>query len=170
MTLARSRRNNIFVVGISLLLFLVLCFRNTASGAQEAKELLPIVSSANVPFYPRTPRIAHIEGEVRLRLSTDGVRVSSIDVVSGQAMLAQAAEENIRTWVFEKHTPMTFETTFRYTLLSSKCDSNCNCDDLRNGTALLHLPTKAEVSASDVIICAPAKRPGPSVLSHQEGN
>jgi hypothetical protein len=39
---------------------------------------LPSVASASVPFYPHVPQQAHIEGVVRLRISTDGNRVASV--------------------------------------------------------------------------------------------
>lgn len=41
---------------------------------------LPEVLSASVPFYPRIPQHGHIEGIVRLRVSTDGARVSRVQV------------------------------------------------------------------------------------------
>jgi len=122
----------------------------------QPRKLLPTVSSASVPFYPRTPRLAHIEGVVRLRISTDGMRVSSLEIESGQPMLAQAAAENVKTWQFEQHTPTTFEATFRYRLLPSRCDSECNCDDGDGGTVQLRLPADVEVSAKEVLICDPA--------------
>jgi hypothetical protein len=71
-------------------------------------------------------------------------------------MLITAAEENVRTWLFEQHSPTTFETTFRYKLLPSKCDSNCNCDSVEKGSVLLQLPTDVEVNAKSVQICDPA--------------
>ena len=42
------------------------------------------------------------------------------EVESGQPMLAQAAQKNVKTWQFEQHSPTTFEVTFRYRLLKSK--------------------------------------------------
>jgi hypothetical protein len=141
----------------SVILLGVIVVGNMWPAALQKKKSLPVVTSASVPMYPRTPRIAHIDGVVRLRLSTDGARVSSMDVESGPPMLAQAAQENVRTWLFEKHSPTTFDVTFHYTLLPTKCDSECNCDDLGNGTAILRLPTEIEVSANEVMTCDPAK-------------
>ena len=74
---------------------------------------VPSITSASVPLYPRTPQMAHIEGVVWLQISTDGNRVVSVKVQSGQPMLAEAAQDNVKTWQFEPHTPTTFETTFR---------------------------------------------------------
>ncbi len=126
--------------------------------AQPRDKPLPLVVSASAPFYPPIPRQAHIEGVIRLRLLTDGNRVSQIHVESGPPLLVQAAEENVKTWEFKQHTPVTFETTFQYKLLPSKCDSKCNCDDRENGTAHLHLPTEVEVSAKADITCDPTER------------
>jgi hypothetical protein len=120
------------------------------SAAQESKPSSIRIASAGVPLYPPAPRVAHIEGVVRLRLTTDGERVSAIEVESGQPMLARAAQENIKTWRFEKHSPATFEATFRYRILTP---SECGTD---NGTVLLRLPTQVEVSANGVQTCDPA--------------
>ena len=114
---------------------------------------VPSVTSASVPLYPRTPQMAHIEGVVRLRISTDGNRVASVEVQSGQPMLAQAAQDNVKTWQFELHTPTTFETTFRYKLLPSKCDAECNCDSVEKPSVLLQLPSDVEVNAKELMVC-----------------
>ena len=152
----------------AIVLALVLFIMGVGSPAvgQQKKPPLPTVLSANVPFYPRTPQEAHIQGVVQLRISTDGSRASSIEVESGPAMLAQAAKENVKTWQFEPHSPTTFEATFHYKLLpSSKCDSECNCDSVGSGTMLLQLPTDVEVSAQNLPNCFDAGRKGPAVVT-----
>jgi len=68
-------------------------------------------------------------------------------------MLAQAAQENVKTWQFEQHRPTTFEVTFRYRLLQSKCDAECNCDSVEKPSVLLQLPTDVEVSAKELMVC-----------------
>jgi TonB family protein len=123
---------------------------------------VPSVTSASVPLYPRTPQMAHIDGVVRLRISTDGNRVASVEVQSGQPMLAQAAQDSVKTWQFEPHTPTTFETTFRYKLLPSKCDAECNCDSVEKPSVLLQLPSDVEVNAKELMVCDSAsKKPRP---------
>jgi|ERR1700733_5081074 hypothetical protein len=133
-----------------VLVLLTLGLGANMSTAQESKQPSPRVASAGVPLYPRTSQLAHIEGVVRLRLSTDGKRVSTIEVESGQPMLVKAAQENVKTWEFEEHNPTTFEATFRYKILPQ---SECDID---NGTVLLRLPTEVEVSAKGVQTCDPA--------------
>jgi TonB family protein len=126
------------------------------SVAQQAKKLMPTVASASVPLYPRVIRAARIQGDVTLRLSTDGERVSAVEVESGPPMLAQAAKDNVKTWQFEPHTPTSFEVTFHYKLLlPSTCDSKCNCDSKEKESVLLQLPTNVDVSAKVPVICDP---------------
>ncbi len=123
---------------------------------------LPSVVSGSLPLYPRITQQAHIEGVVRLRISTDGNRVASVKVESGQPMLAEAAQENVKTWRFEQHTPTTFEVTFHYSLLPSKCDAECNCDSAEKPSVLLRLPTDVEVNAKELMVCDSAsKNPKP---------
>jgi len=115
---------------------------------------LPSVISASVPFYPRIPQQAHIEGVVRLRISTDGNRAASVEVESGQPMLARAAQDNVKTWQFDPHSPMTFEATFRYKLLPSRCDAECKtCDSVEKPSVLLRLPSQVEVNAKELMVC-----------------
>lgn len=132
-----------------------------ATSPAQSRTVLPVVIGASVPFYPRIIQVAHIEGVVGLRISTDGRRASSIEVESGQPMLAQAAKENVKTWEFEQHRPTTFEARFRYKLLTSTCDAECNCGSSEKPTVLLRLPTDAEVSAEEVLVCDPAVRTKP---------
>lgn len=119
--------------------------------ARDAKEHLPVITAATVPLYPALARLAHIDGTVRLRISTDGEKVSVIQIESGQPMLAQAAEENAKTWHYKKHAPITFQTTFQYKLLS---ETECEMD---SGTVLLRLPTVVEISAKGVRTCDPSE-------------
>lgn len=136
-----------------VLVLLTLGLGANMSIAQEAKQPSLRVASIGVPLYPRASRVAHIEGVVRLRVTTNGKRVSATQVESGQPMLAQAAQENVKTWEFEEHSPTTFEATFRYKILPQ---SECDMD---NGTVLLRLPTEVEVSAKGVQTCDPAVSP-----------
>jgi TonB family protein len=122
----------------------------TATGQQN--KALPDLLSASMPLYPRTPQMAHIEGVVRLRISTNGNRVASVEVQSGQPMLAQAAQDNVKTWEFEQHDPTTFEATFRYKLLPSKCDAKCNCDSVEKPSVFLQLPN-VEVNGKELMVC-----------------
>jgi hypothetical protein len=135
----------------------VLISLGVASAA--AQGTMPVIAAAGVPLYPRVVRQAHIEGEVRLELSTDGERVSNVYVVSGQPMLARAAKENISTWRFEQHSPTKFLATFRYKLLPVPAESRCATAD-HNSTVTLRLPAEVEVSADEMWVC------GPGIAAH----
>ena len=107
----------------------------------------PLVVSAQVPLYPDLLLKAKFDGEVRLRVTTDGERASTIMFESGGKILFTAAEENVRTWRFEPHQPTTFVAVFRYKLLP---DSLCFKDV---PTVVLHLPTEVQVTSRGFAIC-----------------
>jgi TonB family protein len=53
------------------------------------------------PIYPVLATQAAIAGTVKLRISLDGDgKVSAAETVSGHRLLADAATENVRSWVF----------------------------------------------------------------------
>jgi hypothetical protein len=118
--------------------------------AQNAGQQLPVVVSASVPLYPRTAQLAHIQGTVKIRATTDGKKVSSLDAESGPPMLVQAAEDNLRTWQFEEHKPVTFLVTFQYAIEEPP---QCSID---NATVVLHMPSDVQVNAKSVHTCDPA--------------
>jgi hypothetical protein len=128
-----------------------------SSQTADPKPFLPVVVAASVPFYPRICQMAHIVGIVQLRIHTDGSRASTIDVESGQPMLAKAAQENVGTWRFQQHSPTTFEVTFHYNLLDSTCDAQCECGSKEKESVLLQFPNTVEVNAAEVMTCAPVK-------------
>ena len=117
---------------------------------------LPEVLSASVPFYPRIPQHGYIDGTVRLRVITDGAGVASVQVESGPPMLAQAAQENVKTWRFAAHSRTSFEVTFRYQLLRTICDASCKkCVSAERPSIVLRLPREVEVNAEEAVVCSP---------------
>ena len=124
-------------------------------GVEGQESALPKVLSASVPFYPRVPQSGHIDGTVRLRVLTDGAGVVHVNVESGPPMLAQAAQENIKTWRFETHIRTSFPVTFRYQLLKTKCTANCKCESAETPSIVLKLPREVEVSAEEIVVCDP---------------
>lgn len=123
--------------------------------AQEPEADHPVVLDAAVPFYPNNARLAHIEGVVRLQVSTNGETVSRIDFLDGPLILATPAKENVKTWRLRWHSQATFVATFRYRLLP---DFGCEAD---NGTVVLHLPFEVEVSAKGIKTCDPSSEVKP---------
>jgi len=85
--------------------------------AQESHEVLPKVVQHAEPIYPPLARQARIQGEVRVKVTTDGESVHDAEAETGHPLLRKAAEDNARTWKFVPHTPSTFHVTFRYKLL-----------------------------------------------------
>jgi TonB family protein len=92
-------------------------FASLAS-AQESDRPIPNVVEHAEPFYPPLPRQARISGEVRVRFTTDGLSVISVQAATGHELLRQAAEQNVRTWKFAAHEPSTFHVMFRYKIQS----------------------------------------------------
>lgn len=137
---------------------LTLSLGASMSVAQQAKTVMPTIASASVPLYPRVIRAARIQGDVVLQVSTDGQRISAVEVKSGPPMLVEAAKDSVKTWQFEPHTPTSFEVTFHYKLLLPKCDSECNCDSEKKESVLLQLPTTVDVSAKIPAICDPREK------------
>jgi len=83
---------------------------------------------------------ANIEGVVPVKITTDGRRVITATAdVRSIALLARAAEANVRTWRFDIHEPVSFTVTYRYRLVP----------DLKplenNPRVTLRLPTEVEV-------------------------
>jgi hypothetical protein len=104
---------------------------------------LPTVTSGEMPLYPDLPRKAAIEGKVVLRVTTDGERVTDIKVEDGQPMLAKAAEANLRTWHFARHSPTTFLTSFTFHLLFQGCELLNS-----NGQIVLNGPAEVDITAT----------------------
>jgi len=107
------------IPNIMVVLLVVLVSMPSALG-QEPNEVLPKVVQHAEPVYPPLARQARIEGEVRVKVTTDGESVCDAEGETGHPLLRKAAEENTRTWKFVAHTPGTFHVTFRYELLSTE--------------------------------------------------
>jgi TonB family protein len=102
----------------TILVFSVFLAAVACASAEESPEVLPKVVQHGEPTYPPIARTAHIEGEVRVRVTTDGESVTNAEAESGPPILHKAAEDNVRTWKFVPHTAGTFHVTFRYKIMS----------------------------------------------------
>jgi hypothetical protein len=118
---------------------------------------MPTVTAGQVPIYPDILRKAHIDGTVKLRVTTDGRRVSRVDAIEGQPMLVKAATENVKTWEFDAHAAMSFDVVFRYRLLEATCDDKCRCDSLERPSTVLRLPSEVDINATEAMICDPSE-------------
>jgi TonB family protein len=106
-----------------------------------------VVKSGDMPLYPPLPRVARIQGDVHLRITTDGAAVASVTVESGQPMLAKAAQENVKTWKFEPHEPTSFPALFSYHLEEELVTHLCDPDVPDNGTVVLKLPREVDITS-----------------------
>lgn len=108
--------------------------------AQPRKVALPTVAEAKVPLYPPLARAANVQGKVRVRVTTVGRRVLMTSVENGLPLLAVAAEENLRTWQFASHEPISFIVTYTFKLVGNWKEQS------DNPTVTMRLPTEVEVS------------------------
>jgi Gram-negative bacterial TonB protein C-terminal len=86
--------------------------------AQDTAVPLPHIIQHPDPIYPQIARTAHIQGEVRVKISTNGESVTQAVAESGPELLRKYSEDNVRSWKFAPHTPGIFYVTFRYKFLS----------------------------------------------------
>lgn len=154
MNRAMKCRMRIGVVVASMMFYGML---PAAAQAQASEQEAPLVISGKMPFYPLVALHARIEGVVKIKVTTDGRKVISLDVESGPPMLVAAAKESILSWEFVKHTPMTFLTKFTYAI---EGPDQCM---FSNGTTVLNLPLDIRISAKGLKTCDPAAE----IKSHQ---
>jgi TonB family protein len=124
---------------------LSVCVAASAAQIADSPHKLPMLKSGEMPFYPQTANMARIQGDVHLRVTTDGSAVASVVVESGQPMLAKAAQDNVRTWKFEPHEPTSFSTLFAYHL---RAEPKCDTDKSGNGEIHLMLPIQVEITTN----------------------
>ena len=105
--------------------------------AQENPVPLPSVIQHSDPIYPPIARTAHIEGEVIVRITTDGELVLTAEAETGNPLLRKTTEDNARTWKFVPHAAGTFRVVFRYKLISGNQE-----------VEFLHAPGTLEIAAT----------------------
>ena len=120
------------------------------AAAQKAEQNLPVVVAGEMPLYPIMARAARVQGVVKIKVTTDGKEVTSVDAESGPPMLVKFAKENILTWKFTEHKPTTFVTTFDYVI-----EEPAQCD-YTNDAVTLRLPLEVRISAKGLKTCDPA--------------
>jgi len=105
--------------------------------AQENPAPLPSVVQHSDPIYPPIARTAHIEGEVIVKITTDGQSVLTAEAETGNPLLRKTTEDNARTWKFVPHPAGTFRVVFRYKLISGNQE-----------VEFLHSPAIVEIAAT----------------------
>lgn len=139
-------------------MLLLTCCSAAAPVFAQSQEPIPVVTSASVPSYPRDAQNAYISGTVKLQISTDGTHATSTVVKSGPPLLTRYAEENVKTWEFERHSPTSFEVRFVFILQPADNDPKSLCGDVRHSTVILKLPTHIEVTAKAPTTCDPTEK------------
>jgi hypothetical protein len=110
----------------------------------------PVVRAGAMPLYPVNAEAARVQGVVKLKVVTDGKSVATVEVVSGPAMLAEAAKKTVQTWVFDSHSPATFFTTFEYRMVDpAQCFYS-------NSSVTARLPLEVHVSTNELMTCDPS--------------
>ncbi|MGC2472896.1 MAG: energy transducer TonB [Candidatus Sulfotelmatobacter sp.] len=126
----------------SLLMVVAFCiFGCCAFGQTDAA--LPTVTAFECPKYPPKAQSVHLQGTVKLKVTTDGHRITHIEVLPSHPILAEEAIKNVRTWTFADHNATSFVATYYYTLEEHYKDKK---DPVTNCSAKLDLPTKVIVS------------------------
>src|SRR5580698_3563807 len=87
-------------------------------GAQQPTDTIPEVLVRTNPKYPPIAKTAHIEGDVRVKVTTDGSSVVNAEAESGPPLLQKNTLESVRTWKFANHTPSTFHLEFQFRLMT----------------------------------------------------
>ena len=134
-------------VGIGLM---ALCGTLYPAAAQKVEQQPPLVVAGEMPLYPIMARAARVQGVVKIKVTTDGKKVTAADVESGPPMLAKFAKDNILTWEFSQHKPTMFVTTFEYVI-----EEPAQCD-YSNDALTLKLPLEVRISAKGLKTCDPA--------------
>jgi hypothetical protein len=148
---------------------LLFALQTSLSFAQSADsgEGLPVVRAGAMPLYPVVASAARVQGTVKLKVVTDGKAVATIEIMSGPAMLAEAAKKAIRTWEFDPHSATTFFTTFEYQIVEpARCQYS-------NSSVTARLPLEVHVSTNGLMSCDPSSSvtsPGHAGVQKGPGN
>jgi hypothetical protein len=108
----------------------------------ELPQVTTGVRSFDCPTYPSWARENGVQGMVQIQVTTDRKKITDLKAV-GTQVLAQAAEENARTWKFAENAPTNFIVTYSYAL-----EGDYQPDPFYKCRAELQLPNKVEVSTS----------------------
>jgi hypothetical protein len=100
--------------------------------------LRPRVDYLKIPEFPVIV-LSGVQGEVLLKVKTDGQKVISVEVIeSAHPVLQELSIENVKTWRFNEHTPTEFTVHWKYAL--GEPDGNIKPD-----IATLNLPRSVEI-------------------------
>ncbi|MGA9980983.1 MAG: energy transducer TonB [Candidatus Sulfotelmatobacter sp.] len=107
---------------------------------EPATQVTRGVTYFECPTYPLEAMAMRLQGQVFMRVTTDGKKVIDLKT-SGHPRLAQAAEENIRTWKFAEDAPKEFSITYSYVN-----EGKYGADPVTKCDAKMELLSKVQVS------------------------
>jgi len=122
-------------------LLLLICTLPLLAAAQEQPSGELTVTKFECPKYPPKAESMRLQGMVKMQVTSDGHQVVGVKLTSGHPVLAQAADQNVRTWRFADHAPTTFAVTYLYV-----DDGYYKRDPVTKCSAKMELPTKVTVS------------------------
>ena len=111
-----------------------------ASQTQPAAPPLPTVTAFDCPQYPKKAQEMHLQGMVPVEVTTDGHRITKINVLPSHPVLGPETVNNLRTWKLADHDATTFKVTYFYERdqhFKKPKDGSC--------PAKMELPTKVTV-------------------------
>lgn len=126
------------------LLLVVACCLFACCALTQTDTALPAVTAFACPRYPPKAQSMHLQGTVKLKLTTDGHRITHIEVLPSHPILAEEAIKNVRTWTLADHGATSFIVTYYYTLEEHYKDKK---DPVTNCSAKMELPSKITVGA-----------------------
>jgi len=103
------------------------------------------LTHADVPMYPQMARLARVSGVVEVQVTVNNGAVTNTEVKSGAGVLAQATEENVKSWRFAQSANTTFVTKFTYKLDEKKPLYG------QNPRVELDLPFRATITSAPVL-------------------
>lgn len=126
-----------------LLLVVMACCICGCCAFGQTDTALPTVTAFECPKYPKKAQSMHLQGTVKLKVTTDGHRITNIEVLPSHPVLAEEAIKNVRTWTLADHNATSFVATYYYSLEEHYKDKK---DPVTKCSAKMDLPTKVMVS------------------------
>ncbi len=120
--------------------------------AQQPESSLPKVIHSDPIVYPPLARQVRVQGDVHMRVSTDGNHVRNVTVISGPALLIPVATTYVLSWQFEPHEPLSFEAVLHFSF------PELNCSPDAGTTTLIH-PSEVKIVAPSFLPCRPIPNP-----------
>ena len=101
-----------------------------------------VVTAAALPLYPRGAWKAGLQGQVRVRISTDVNGITDVDGAGNEPPLVDAAVRNVRSWNVTYASLPTIDVEFSYGFKEGACSSTPARTHVR-----IEFPSRVDVRA-----------------------